>query len=601
MESSTVTPAADRAVHAPTIAEAFRRTVAAHPDRAAIRTLGGAATWTWSELRERVDAFAGGLVNLGLGHGDAMAIMLANRPEFHVVDLAAVTLGATPFSLYGTYAADEIEYVMADAGARIIVTEQAFVGSVLAARPSLPCLEHVIVIDGTAPGGCLDLADVEGANPSFDAEAHWRSVSPGDVLTLIYTSGTTGPPKGVQISHRNVLATARGTERLIGFGDDARVISWLPHAHIAERAAHHYLPVVFGIRVTPCPDQRRIASYLADVRPTWFFAVPRIWEKLKMGLEAMIERRPETERAQTLACLDAAIRKVRLEQRGEDVPGDLSLAVAKADETLFCELRAALGLDRAVAVNTGAAPTPRAVIEFFHAIGIPLAELWGMSETCGFGTVNPPGAIKIGTVGPPAPGVEVRLAPDCELLVRSDVVMLGYRGQPEATARAIDADSWLHTGDIADIDDDGYVTIVDRKKEIIINAAGRKMSPSNIESTLRTASPLIGHAAVIGDGRPYNSALIVLDADFARMWAQQQGLVARELEQLAEEEPVRVAVGEAIDAANAKLARAEQIKRFHIVRGGWQPGSDELTPTMKLRRAPIAERYFEEIEALYAE
>ncbi|HEV2785909.1 MAG TPA: AMP-dependent synthetase/ligase [Solirubrobacteraceae bacterium] len=601
MESSTVTPAADRAVDAPTIAEAFRRTVAAHPDRVAIRTFADSETWTWRELQERVDAFAGGLAWLGLGHGDTMAIMLANRPEFHVVDLAAATVGATPFSIYGTYPPSQIEYVVADAGARIIVTEQAFLGNVLAARTSLPCLEHVIVIDGVAPAGCLDLDDVEDANPSFDAEAHWRSVTPDDVLTLIYTSGTTGPPKGVQLTHRNLIAAVQATDRLIDFGEDARVISWLPGAHVAERVAHHYLPVVFGICVTPCPDPRRLADYLPDVRPSWFFAVPRAWERLKAAVDATIDELPEDEREQTLACVDAAIRKVRLEQRGEAVPGDLSLAVAKADETLFPRLRAQLGLDRTVAVNVGAAPCARAVIEFFHAIGIPLGELWGMSETCGLGTANPPDRIKIGTVGPPAPGVEVRLAPDCELLVRSEVVMLGYRNQPDATAQAIDEDGWLHTGDIADIDDDGYVTIIDRKKEIIISAGGRNMSPSNIETTLKAASPLVGQVAVIGDGRPYNTALIVLDADVAPMWAARHGAPALGLGQLAEDERVRTAVHDALEAANAKLPRVEQIRRFHIVHGDWRPGGEELTPTMKLRRKQITARYAAEIEALYAQ
>ena len=599
MESSTVTPAAGRGVDAPTIAEAFRRTVAAHPDRTAIRTLGGSETWSWKQLEERVDAFAGGLVKLGLRHGDTMAIMLVNRPEFHMVDLAATTLGATPFSIYATSPTSEIEFVLADAEARIVVTEHVFLDRILEARAALPGIEHVIVVDAEAPDGCLDLDDVVHANPSFDAEAHWRAVSPDDVLTLIYTSGTTGPPKGVQLSHRNLIAAVQGTEQLITFGDDGQVISWLPAAHIAERAAHHYLPVVFGICVTPCPDPRHVITYLPDVRPSWFFAVPRIWEKLKSGLEAMIAQQPEEERAKTLACLDAAIKKVRLEQSGEEVPGDLLLAVAKADESLFAKLREQLGLDRLQAVNVGGAPTPRDVVEFFHAIGIPLAELWGMSETCGCGTVNPPHRIRIGTVGPPAPGVEVRLAPDGELLVRSEVVMLGYRNQPEATAAAIDSDGWLHTGDIADIDDDGYVSIVDRKKEIIINAAGKNMSPAKIESMIKAASPLIGQVVAIGDRRPYNTALVVLDADFAPPWAAQHGLGGLDLAQLAAEERVRVAVHEAIDAANARLSRPEQIKRFAIVRGDWLPGGDELTPTLKLRRKPIAEKYAEQIAALY--
>jgi long-chain acyl-CoA synthetase len=602
MESSmAATPAAGRGVDAPTIAEAFRRTVQAHRDQVAIRTHGDAQTWTWGELQERVDDVAGGLTTLGLGHGDTMAILLVNRPEFHVVDLAATTLGATPFSIYQTDTPSQIAYVIADAQARIVVTEQAFLARVLEARASLPELEHVIVIDGGAPDGCLDLVDVEGTNPSFDAEAHWRAVSPDDVLTLIYTSGTTGPPKGVQLSHRNLVAAVRGIEQLLALPDGARVISWLPSAHIAERAAHHYLPVVFGLCVTPCPDQRRLIAYLPDVRPSWFFAVPRIWEKLKSGLEAAIARLPDEQRSAALAAIDAAVRKVRLEQAGERVPGDLALAVAKAEEALFADVRVQLGFDRLIAVNVGAAPTPREVIEFFHAIGIPIAELWGMSETCGCGTVNPSHRIKIGTVGPPAPGVEVRLAPDHELLVRSDVVMIGYRNQPDATAEAIDADGWLHTGDIADIDEDGYVTIVDRKREIIINTSGKNMSPANIESTVKAASPLIGQVAVLGDGRPYNTALVVLDGDFAPQWAAQQGLPAGDLAALAGEERMRAAVQEAVDRANAKLARVEQIKRFELVRGDWAPGGDELTPTMKLKRKPIAEKYAAQIAGLYVE
>jgi long-subunit acyl-CoA synthetase (AMP-forming) len=222
-----------------------------------------------------------------------------------------------------------------------------------------------------------------------------------------------------------------------------------------------------------------------------------------------------------------------------------------------------------------------------------------MSETCGAGTCNPPDRVKIGTVGPPSPGIEVKLADDGELLVRSEVVMAGYRNQPERTAETIDADGWLHTGDIAEIDEDGYVRLVDRKKEIIINAAGKNMSPANIEATLKGASPLIGQACVIGDGRRYNTALIVLDSDFGPAWAAQNGLEGKSLEELAEEGAVVAAVQAGVDAANARLARVEQIKRFMLVRGDWLPGGDELTPTMKLKRRPIAEKYANEIEAMY--
>jgi long-subunit acyl-CoA synthetase (AMP-forming) len=600
MESSIATPLEGRGVDARTIAEAFRRTVSGNRDRVAIRTREDELSWTWGELEERVDALAGGLAQLGLKRGDTIAIMLVNRPEFHVVDLAAMTLGATPFSIYQTYTPEQIQYVVSDAGARFIVTEQAFLANVLEARESLPDVEHLIVLDGDVPEGCTDVTDVEGANPSFDAEAHWRAVEPEDVLTLIYTSGTTGPPKGVQLAHRNLIAAVQGIEALVQFPHDGRVISWLPAAHIAERAAHHYLPVVFGLSVTSCPDPRQVVAYLPEVRPSWFFAVPRIWEKLKAGLEAMIAQQPDEQRQQAQQALEASLKKVRLEQAGEPVPEELAAAVAKADEALFSKLRVQLGFDQLSAVNVGAAPTPVEVLEFFHAIGVPVAELWGMSETCGAGTCNPPDRIKIGTVGPPAPGVEIKLGDDGEVLVKSDVVMLGYRNLPEKTAEAIDEDGWLHTGDIGVIDEDGYLKIVDRKKEIIINAAGKNMSPANIEATLKSSSPLIGQAAVIGDRRPFNTALIVLDADFAPMWAGQNGLEGKDLAQLAGEEKVRAAVQEGVDAANGKLARVEQIKKFDIVRGDWLPGGDELTPTMKLKRKPIDAKYADQIEAMYA-
>jgi long-subunit acyl-CoA synthetase (AMP-forming) len=386
-------------------------------------------------------------------------------------------------------------------------------------------------------------------------------------------------------------------ERLVRFPDGSKVISWLPSAHIAERMAHHYLPVVYAMTVTCCPNPREVVAYLPAVRPTWFFAVPRIWEKLKAGMEGYLTSGEDGERRAAL--LAAAARKVELEQAGEPVPDDLAATVAEADEALFASLRAMLGLDEAVAVNVGAAPTPREVIVFFHSIGIPLAELWGMSETCGAGACNPPDRIKIGSVGPPSPGVEARLASDGELLVRSDVVMTGYRHLPERTAEALDDEGWLHTGDIATIDEDGYITLVDRKKELIINAAGKNMSPANIESTLKGASSLIGQACVIGDGRPFNSALIVLDADFAPAWAARHGLEGRSFEALASEPAVREALQAGVDAANDKLARVEQIKRFTVVEGDWAPGGDELTPTMKLKRRPIAEKYAASIEAMY--
>jgi long-subunit acyl-CoA synthetase (AMP-forming) len=587
------------ALGAPTLAHAFRITAAERSEQIAIRTKQDAFTITWGELRERVDSLAGGLAKLGLRRGETVALMMGNRPEFHLCDLAVMTLGATPFSIYNTYTPDQIRHLVSDSGTRMVICEQQYLPRVLEARAQLPELEHVIVVDGEPPSGTLGLSQVEGTDPAFDAEASVALIQPSDVLTLIYTSGTTGPPKGVQLTHRNLLAAVEGIEEMITFPRDGRVVSWLPSAHVAERNAHHYIPIVFGLQITCCDDPREVLSYLPEVRPSWFFAVPRIWEKLKAGLEAMIANQPPEQREKVQAALEASLRKVRLEQQGEPVPPELAERVAKADAEIFAGLRQMLGLDQVEAINVGAAPTPVEVLEFFHAIGLPLAELWGMSETCGAGSVNPPDKIKIGTVGPAAPGVELKLDTDGEVLVRSEVVMAGYRNLPERTRETFTDDGWLRTGDIGTFDDDGYLRIVDRKKELIIGAGGKNMSPANIEATLKSASPLIGQACCIGDGRPYNTALIVLDADYAPAWAAGQGIEGGSLAALAGDERVAAAVQEGVDAANARLARVEQIKQFTIVPGDWLAGGDELTPTMKLKRKPIAAKYAAEIEDMY--
>jgi long-chain acyl-CoA synthetase len=570
-----------RAVGAATIAEAFRITVEDHSDRVAVRTKDDDVSLTWGELRDRVDALAGGLHALGVRRGDTVALMIGNRPEFHVADLAAMTLGATPFSIYLTSSPEQIAYVVGDAQACIGIAEEAYAPLLEAAG-----VERVITLGADLDAVCATASEL-------DVEAAWGAVEPEDLATLIYTSGTTGPPKGVQLVHRNLIAAVKATEALIRFPDGSKVISWLPSAHVAERMAHHYLPIAYGMTITCCPDPREVVGYLPAVKPTWFFAVPRIWEKLKAGMEAHLSADE-----QKRGWLQAASRKVELEQAGEPVPEDVAAAAAEGEAQLFAGLRAMLGLDEAVSVNVGAAPTPREVLVFFHAIGVPLAELWGMSETCGAGCCNPPDDVRIGTVGPAAPGVELKLAEDGELLMRSQVVMTGYRNLPDRTAEALDADGWLHTGDIARIDEDGYVSIVDRKKELIISAGGKNMSPANIESTLKGASPLIGQVCVIGDGRPYNTALIVLDADFAPAWAAQNG-VPGGLEALAGEAAMRAAVQAGVDDANARLSRVEQIKKFTLVEGDWAPGGDELTPTMKLKRRPIADKYAEAIEELY--
>ncbi len=590
-----------RGLHAQNLALAFEATVERIGDDPAIIFGEGdeQRTYSWDEVAARVRRIAGGLASLGVSKGDTVALMLNNRPEFILCDLAAVSLGGVPFSIYQTSSPEQIQYVCTDADAKVAVVETAFLEVFNEACEQLPGIEHLIVIDGE--GGAHTLESLEAVDPDFDTADAVSAVEPDDLLTLIYTSGTTGPPKGVQLTHRNLMCLTAGVEGIIDFPErGAKVISWLPAAHIAERGAHYYLPVIRGCSVTICPNPREIVDWLPKVRPTWFFAVPRIWEKLRAGLEAKLAAIPGEEGEKARAGVEAALEKVRLEQAGEEVPAELAAGVAEADETMFSHLRTALGLDEAIAVNVGAAPTPVEVLEFFHAIGIEIGELWGMSETCGAATVNPPDRIKLGTVGPPLPGVEIQLAEDGEVLVRGDLIMPGYRNMPEKTAEAIDDEGWLATGDIGELDRDGYLKIVDRKKELIINAAGKNMSPANIEAKLKAASPLIGQAVTIGDARPYNVALIVVDPDFAPVWAKQNGLDDKGVGELAREPALIAAIQEGVDAANAKMSRVEQIKRFTVLETDWAPGGDELTPTMKLKRRPIADKYSEEIEALYS-
>jgi long-chain acyl-CoA synthetase len=583
---------------ADTVAEAFQLTAAAHPDRAALRLKVGGLTMSWRDYADKVASVAAGLAALGLERGRTLAIMLTNRPEFHFFDAAALHLGATPFSIYNTYAPEQIQYQVQDAGASIMVTEKAF----LDRAGAVDGVEHRIVVDADDLDEALTITDVEAAgDPEFDFEAAWRAVQPDDILTLIYTSGTTGPPKGVQLTHRNQISAVRGFDNVIAFPADGRVVSWLPMAHIAERACSHYLPMLLGFTTTCCPNPREVVAYLPEVRPSWFFAVPRIYEKLKAALEAGMAAEPdEAKKAAAAWALEVGLRRVRAEQAGQEVPAELAEEYARADALVLSKIRERLGLDQIESINVGAAPTPREVIEFFHAIGIPLAELWGMSETTGFGACNPPERIKIGTVGPPAPGCEIRLAEDGEVLIRGPMVTPGYRNQPEQTRAALDDDGWLHTGDVGEFDEDGYLRIVDRKKELIISAGGKNMSPANIEARIKASSPLIGQVVAIGDGRPYNVALITLDPDVAPAFAQQHGVEGASLDSLAQNEAVLAEVQRGVDAANGHLGEFEQIKRFKVLPTEWQPGGDELTPTMKLKRKPINERYKDEIEELYA-
>jgi long-subunit acyl-CoA synthetase (AMP-forming) len=548
-------------LRAETLCEAFQLTAADFSDEVALRTPGGDTEISWREYAERAARVAAGLADLGIERGDTVALMLTNRPEFHVADCGGMHLGATTFSVYNTSSPEQIEYLLSDAANRVIVTEQAFLDRVLAAREGT-AVEHVVVVDGD--GGDLTLADLESrGDPRFDFEAAWRAVKPGDVLTLIYTSGTTGPPKGVQLTHANLMFELRSLQEMTPVAPGGRIISFLPAAHIADRWSGHYSPMAHGFTITDCADPTQLLAVAAEVRPTVFGAVPRVWEKLRAALETQLPP-------------------------GPPFPDEVGAGV-----------RAKLGLENVEWFVVGAAPIPPEVLEFFAGLGIPISEVWGMSETTAIATLNPREALKAGMVGRAIPGVEVRLADDNEILVKGPNVMKGYRNMPDKTAETIDAEGWLHTGDVGEMDGDGYLRIVDRKKELIINAAGKNMSPANIESALKAASPLIGQACVIGDRRPYNVALIVLDPDAAGAFVAEQDLDTDALGSIAATETVIAAVAEGVRAANERLSRVEQVKKFKLLDEEWLPGGDELTPTMKLKRKPIGEKYADEIEALY--
>ncbi len=576
---------------AATMCEAFQATVAERPEAPALRFKDSEFEASFGEFAATVRRRAAGFAALGVGRGDTVGFMLVNRPAFHLCDGAAMHLGATCFSIYNTSSPEQVEYLVGDAANHVVVTEQAFLEQVLAARERVPTLEQVVVVDGEAPAGTISLDELEAmGEPSFDFEATWRAVEPEDVLCLIYTSGTTGPPKGVQLTHANMVAEWRACDEVFEIEPGGRSISFLPSAHVADRWSQLYAQMFYGTCIHCCPDPREMVAYTTQVRPTFWGGVPRIWEKLKIAMEAAMAAEADPERRQAVeAAMAVGRRRVAAYMAGE-VPAELQAEWEQADAAVFAPVRALLGLDEVTAFAVGAAPTPPEVIEFFLAMGIEICELWGMSETSSAATVNPPGRVRVGTVGPPLPGVELKLAEDGELLVRGPIVMKGYRNMPERTAEALGDDGWLATGDIGEIDEQGYLRIVDRKKELIINAAGKNMSPASIEAKLKAASPLVAQAVAVGDRRPYNVALIVLDREVLAA----RGAGAGDAEVLAEIEA-------AVAAANERLSRVEQVKRFHVLDREWLPGGEELTPTLKLRRRPIERRYEAEIEALYGD
>ncbi|WP_007025781.1 AMP-dependent synthetase/ligase [Saccharomonospora iraqiensis] len=605
-----------------TVGGLLRRNAERHADRPALSTGTGEAgtTVTWAQLYERVAAAMHGLSAAGLRHGDRMLIDVSSRPEHWVVDHAAVHLGAIPCTAYQSLSTDQIRHVATHSAATVVVLEGA--DQLARWRPVLDTLTTlrsiVLIDDATLDGAGPDTARFRGDHrlASYSdllaggAELHRADPdavrragderSPDDPVTMIYTSGTTGDPKGVVLTHRNVFHQAAAQELVQPGPPHPRQVAYLPLAHVAERVLSMYLPLFNAGHVTVCPDPAQLAPTLREVRPHGFFGVPRVWEKFAAAVQGALAALPEERRAAVEAARDTATRVYALRARGAEPDADLAAEFDRVDRTVLRELREQLGLAEAVRLGSGAAPIPAEVLEFFGGLGLPIMEVWGLSETTGAATTNFPDGYRPGTVGLPTPGMEIRTADDGEVLVRGPLVFAGYLDTDGRVVPDVDERGWLATGDVGTLDDDGYLTITDRKKELLITAGGKNVAPSRAEGLLRR-HPLIGHAAVIGDRRPYVTALVTLDEESAPAWAAARGLEADDVAALASDPTVLAEVADAVRAANTELSRPEQIKAHRVLGGVWTPETGELTPTMKLKRRVIEHNHADEIAALYAD
>jgi long-chain acyl-CoA synthetase len=593
----------DEAAEGQTVPMRFLRTVAAHPDQVALRAKDGDG-WvevTYREYADQVAVVTAALEAHGVGPGDRVVLMMRNIIDFHIVDLALLFRGATPISIYNSSAPEQVAYLAGHCKASMAVVEDVgFLERFLKVRDDLPALRTIAVLsdpDGTAGDDVLQRSDLFAGHEPADLEAATASCDPDSLVTVIYTSGTTGPPKGVMLTHRNIVWTAEGYLRLldvdpVGF----RGISYLPMAHIAERMSTHYLAAMGGYEVTTCPDPGQIATYAREVHPQIMFGVPRVWEKIHAGVQAALSADPDKKR-QFDEAVAAAVPIVERRTWGTASEEDLA-TWAFLDEVAFSGVRSLIGLDAVEFALTGAAPIPAELIEWYRAIGVPLSEIYGMSESSGPMTWEPY-KVKAGTVGVAFPGVDVFLAEDGEVCCRGGNVFLGYLDDPEKTAEALDPDGTLHSGDIGEIDDDGFVRIIDRKKELIITAGGKNISPANLETALKTL-PLVGQVCAIGDGRPFVSALVVLDPEVAKAWAKEHGLEGASLEELAEHPDVVAEIERGVAEVMAPFNNAERVKKIKVLGEEWLPDSDELTPTSKLKRRGVHTKHAAEIEALYA-
>ncbi|MDA3015838.1 MAG: AMP-binding protein [Actinomycetota bacterium] len=590
-----------------TVPMEFVKIAAERPDAVLLRSMASAPgapeaswnTWTLGDVRSLAARAAAGYQALDVEPGERVMIMMRNRPDFHWLDLGAQFVRATPVSIYNSSSAEEIQYLASHAEARIMILEDAgFLAKVMEIRDELPLVEHIFVLEAPTDGlpDGVRLVDELLANGEADLDTLAEVTSPDDLATLIYTSGTTGPPKGVMVSQYNVIYAINILREVLDEDDIEtwRAVSYLPMAHIAERVTTHYQAMVIGFEVTCCPDPALLSAYLREVHPLMLFGVPRVFEKIYAGVNAALSMDPEKAKAFNDGV--AAAIEIKRAERAGTITDEQRETLAFLDAVAFAQVRALVGLDEIRIAITGAAPLPAEILEWFNAIGINLAEIYGLSETTGPLTFSPK-ANKPGYVGQACPGMEVKLGDDGEVLTRGGNVFHGYLKAPDKTAEAL-IDGWFHTGDIGILDDEGYLKIVDRKKELIITSGGKNISPANLEAALKMI-PVIGQACTIGDNRKYLSALLVLDPEATPVWAAANGKEGMSLADLASDPEVIAMVQAGVDEVNTKFAQVEQIKKFTLLGEEWMPDSDLLTPTSKLKRRGIHARYAAEIEAMY--
>jgi long-chain acyl-CoA synthetase len=594
-----------------TVPALLHRNAVEHGERPALTLLGSDQTLTWRGLRDEVAAWARGLAAVGLRGADRMLIMVSPRPEHWFADLAAAHLGAVPCTAYDTLSPSQLRFLAQHSKAPVVVLEGAEqVARWLPILDEVPDVHTFLVLDEAAiPAGdqrfraAREVVEAGRAAQAADPgvfEETWRRVRPEQPVCLLYTSGTTGDPKGVVLSHYNVIYQAVELSRLIVTPDHSPTVSYLPLAHVAERLLGIYIPLHRANHVHICANPAQLVSALAAVRPIGFFGVPRVWEKMVAGLRGIVDAMPAEERAAFEAAHALRVAAYKLRVGGQAVPDELAERVAETDRVLL-PIRRMFGLDRVIGPGSGAAPIPVDILYTLAGLGIEVLEVWGMTETTGTATSNTHAAFRPGTVGRPAIGMEIRLADDGEVLVRGPMICLGYLQPDGSVEDQTDADGWLATGDVGVLDGDGYLSITDRKKELIITSSGKNIPPARIENLLR-AHPLIAQAVAVGDRRSYVTALIALDPESVPVWAKLHGVEAAEptdLAALAAHPAVRAEIESAVEAANTQLARIEQVKRFAILPAPWSPETGELTPTLKLRRRIITERYAPEIEKLY--